>query len=86
MKIKLLEEKMGKTVIKFVKKRDGRIVPFDKEKIAEAIFKAAQSVGGENKYLAEETLQKQLLFILKKTFRAKPLLLKKFRILWRGFS
>ncbi|NLI99351.1 vitamin B12-dependent ribonucleotide reductase [bacterium] len=36
-----------------IKKRDGRIVDFDIEKITSAIFKAAQSVGGENKEQAE---------------------------------
>ena len=30
-----------------VRKRDGRIVGFDQEKVTEAIWKAAQSVGGE---------------------------------------
>ena len=61
---------MGKTGIKFVKKRDGRIVPFDKEKIAEAIFKAAQSVGGENKYLAEDLAEAVALY-LEKNFQSK---------------
>lgn len=70
MKIKALEEKMGKAVIKFVKKRDGRIVPFNKEKIAEAIFKAAQSVGGENKYLAEDLAEAVTLYLEKK-FQSK---------------
>ncbi|MBN1445529.1 MAG: hypothetical protein JW957_05435 [Candidatus Omnitrophica bacterium] len=37
-----------------VKKRDGRIVPFDKGKISDAIFKAAQSVGGQDRYLADD--------------------------------
>ncbi len=40
--------------IKQVKKRDGRIVPFDKGKISDAIFKAAQSVGGQDRYLADD--------------------------------
>lgn len=31
-----------------IKKRDGRQVPFDIEKISKAIFKAAQAVGGQN--------------------------------------
>ncbi|MEM5871663.1 MAG: adenosylcobalamin-dependent ribonucleoside-diphosphate reductase [Candidatus Aenigmatarchaeota archaeon] len=48
--------------IKKVRKRDGRIVDFEIEKIANAIFKAAKSVGGENydlaKKLAEEVAQK----------------------------
>ncbi|MBN2402075.1 MAG: ribonucleoside triphosphate reductase [Spirochaetes bacterium] len=34
------------TASKYIRKRDGRIVPFDPEKITEAIFKAAKAVGG----------------------------------------
>ena len=34
--------------IKLVRKRDGRLVPFDQEKITQAIFKAAQAVGGDD--------------------------------------
>ncbi len=37
-----------------VRKRDGRIVPFEKEKITIAIFKAAQAVGGSDRKKAEE--------------------------------
>ncbi|MGE5405448.1 MAG: anaerobic ribonucleoside-triphosphate reductase, partial [Candidatus Saccharibacteria bacterium] len=37
-----------------IKKRDGREVPFDPSKITEAIFKAAQAVGGENRQKALE--------------------------------
>jgi len=37
-----------------VRKRDGRLVPFDRGKIADAIFRAAQSVGGEDRFLAEQ--------------------------------
>lgn len=40
------------TPIKQIKKRDGRIVPFDRDKIAQAIWKAAQSVGGTDKELS----------------------------------
>ncbi|MBI5223099.1 adenosylcobalamin-dependent ribonucleoside-diphosphate reductase [Candidatus Micrarchaeota archaeon] len=36
-----------------IRKRDGSIVDFDKQKVAEAIFKAAQSVGGNDKAEAE---------------------------------
>ena len=32
-----------------VQKRDGRLVPFNKRKIANAIFKAAQAAGGEDR-------------------------------------
>ncbi|MFH1097156.1 MAG: anaerobic ribonucleoside-triphosphate reductase [Candidatus Desantisbacteria bacterium] len=37
-----------------IQKRDGRVVPFDKLKIADAIFKAAQRVGGEDRKLADD--------------------------------
>jgi len=35
--------------VKLVRKRDGRLVPFDQEKITNAIFKAAQAVGGDDR-------------------------------------
>lgn len=37
-----------------VKKRDGRIVKFDRERIATGIYKAAESVGGKDRKRAEE--------------------------------
>ncbi len=36
-----------------IRKRDGRIVPFDRERIVNAIFKAAQAVGGSDRKVAE---------------------------------
>lgn len=36
-----------------IRKRDGRLVPFDAEKITEAILKAAKAVGGHNRKIAE---------------------------------
>jgi len=39
--------------IKTIKKRDGRIVSFDSNKIAEAIWKAAEAVGVSNRSLTE---------------------------------
>jgi len=39
---------------KKVRKRDGRIVDFDQEKITEAIWKAAQAVGGADRETAEK--------------------------------
>ena len=33
--------------LKSIRKRDGRVVPFEKEKIVNAIYKAAQAVGAE---------------------------------------
>ncbi|MGI6343615.1 MAG: anaerobic ribonucleoside-triphosphate reductase [Bacillota bacterium] len=40
-------------MIEWVQKRDGRIVPFNAEKIADAIFAAAKAVGGEDRRQAE---------------------------------
>ena len=34
--------------LNFIRKRDGRVVPFDKDKITDAIFKAARAVGGSD--------------------------------------
>jgi len=48
-----------------IRKRDGRIVPFNEEKITDAIFKAAQAVGGENRKIAE-SLTKQVIKELEK--------------------
>jgi adenosylcobalamin-dependent ribonucleoside-diphosphate reductase len=54
-------------MISKIRKRDGRIVDFDPEKITNAIFKAAQAVGGRDRSIAEkltnqvvELLEKQL--------------------------
>jgi anaerobic ribonucleoside-triphosphate reductase len=41
-----------------IKKRDGRIVPFEKEKITKAIWKAAQAVGGKDYQTAVELTEK----------------------------
>ena len=46
-----------------VKKRDGRLVTFDESKIADAIFRAAQAVGGEDRSLAEELAGVVTLFL-----------------------
>src|SRR3990170_8350371 len=50
-----------------IKKRDGRLVDFDANKIAEAIWKAAKAIGGKDRDLSNklamqvvETLTKQL--------------------------
>ena len=41
-----------------IKKRDGRIVPFETDKIAQAIFKAARAVGGKDFSIAQELADK----------------------------
>jgi ribonucleoside-triphosphate reductase len=53
------------TKIQSVKKRDGRIVPFDVEKITEAIFRAAQAVGGEDRFMAQELADVVVMFLEK---------------------
>ena len=50
-----------------IRKRDGRIVPFTREKIADAIFQAARAVGGEDRHLADELADVVSLF-LEKTY------------------
>ena len=40
---------MSECVVKLVRKRDGRLVPFEQDKITNAIFKAAQAVGGDDR-------------------------------------
>ncbi|UCD07942.1 MAG: ribonucleoside triphosphate reductase, partial [Candidatus Aenigmatarchaeota archaeon] len=45
-------------LIKKIRKRDGRVVDFDQEKITEAIWKAAQSVGGKDRKIAEKLSNK----------------------------
>jgi ribonucleoside-triphosphate reductase (formate) len=48
------EQKLSvENIYREIRKRDGRVVPFDPEKITEAIFKAAQAVGGSNRTIAE---------------------------------
>jgi len=48
------DERNHGTRIQQVRKRDGRLVSFDRSKIANAIFKAAQAVGGDDRVLADE--------------------------------
>ena len=44
--------------VKKLIKRDGRVADFDKEKITEAIFKAASSVGGSDRSISEDLSNK----------------------------
>ncbi len=41
----------------YIRKRDGRIVPFQKEKITDAIFKAAVAVGGSDRAAADSVTE-----------------------------
>lgn len=57
-------------IIEMVKKRDGRMVFFDKDKISIAIFKAANSVGGKDINLADQ-LAGVVISFLEKMFTDK---------------
>ncbi len=51
--------------VEYVRKRDGRIVSYDETRIANAIFKAAQAVGGEDRKMADELASVVTLFVEK---------------------
>ena len=51
--LNLISRNSDKT-FRSIRKRDGRIVEFNREKIVAAVFKAAKAVGGEDRQLAEE--------------------------------
>ncbi len=57
-------------MIRWVQKRDGRIVPFRAEKIADAIFAAAKAVGGEDRRQAE-VLAGQVIHLLQQKVLAQ---------------
>ncbi|MCL4734249.1 MAG: hypothetical protein KJ050_04870 [Candidatus Omnitrophica bacterium] len=57
-----------------IQKRDGRIVDFIPRKITDAIFKAAQSVGGKD-YRRAETLTEYVILELANQFQEKTILL-----------
>jgi uridine kinase len=54
--------------IKYVIKRNGATVPFTSERITNAIFRAAVSVGGRDRSMAE-TLSKQVTSLLEKQYK-----------------
>lgn len=51
-------EEGRQVIFEEIRKRDGRVVTFDKQKITEAIFRAARAVGGEDRNIAEILTQK----------------------------
>ena len=59
-------EEVERADIGSVRKRDGRIVAFDQSKIADAIFKAAQAVGGHDRMRAEELAKVVRLYVQSK--------------------
>lgn len=59
-------------VFSSIQKRDGRIVPFDRTKIVNAIYKAMRAVDEENLRLAEELTEKVLKHIANECVGAIP--------------
>ena len=55
-----------------VLKRDGRQVDFDQQKIVEAIFAAAHSVGGNDKTLSEQLAEKVKTSVYEKFTTSNP--------------
>ena len=51
------------TKIRQARKRDGRLVSFTERKIADAIFKAAQAVGGQDRQMADELASVVTMFL-----------------------
>jgi len=64
----ILKEGFDLTLIKKIRKRDGRTVEFDSKKITEAIWKAARAVGGKDRTLAVK-LTEQVVEKLKKQLK-----------------
>jgi ribonucleoside-triphosphate reductase (formate) len=54
---------MFPTDIKFIRKRDGRLEPFDPDKIESAVFAAAKAVGGEDKEKSREITRQTVSFL-----------------------
>jgi ribonucleoside-triphosphate reductase len=52
--------------MKYVRKRDGRLEPFDQNRITEAIWKAAKAVGGRDRKQAQELSDKVVQLLLKR--------------------
>jgi ribonucleoside-diphosphate reductase alpha chain len=50
-------------MIELIRKRDGRIVKFNKDKITEAVWKAIQAVGGKDRNLAESLANEVVLLL-----------------------
>ncbi len=63
LRLSLGEEIPKEKIFQYVIKRNGKTVPFDKSKIANAIFKAARAVGGENRKMAEALADEVVLFL-----------------------
>jgi ribonucleoside-triphosphate reductase len=59
-------------LINKIRKRDGKTVDFDREKVTEAIWKAAQSVGGKDRKIAEK-LSENVVAVMEYQFSDKEI-------------
>lgn len=60
------------TGIKKIVKRDGRMVDYDVDKIAEAIFKAAQVLGGRDREMAKYLARQTEVYLLERVHTSTP--------------
>jgi len=68
--LKPVEEQL---IFRYVEKRDGKIHEFNKEKITNAIFKAARSVGGEDRKTAAALADTVIAYLSKKYQNVKKM-------------
>ena len=61
------QKRRDRLEVNFVRKRDGRLEPFDQERIAKAVWKAAKAVGGKDREQAKR-VSDQVVAELKKRF------------------
>ncbi len=67
-----LHRRLASKLFRLVRKRSGKIVPFDRKKITTAIFKAAREVGGRDQEIAERLTDEVLLYMYSETGAKLP--------------
>ena len=72
VRIGIPEEVPKENIFQFAKKRDGKVVAFDKAKIAQAIFLAARAVGGEDRRTADMLADEVVLFLFTQKGASTP--------------
>lgn len=63
VRIGISEEIPKDAIFQSIRKRDGTVVPFDKNKITNAIYMAAKAIGGDDRKLAEKLADEVVLFL-----------------------
>ncbi|MBW2993507.1 ribonucleoside triphosphate reductase, partial [Candidatus Woesearchaeota archaeon] len=67
-----IEIEKTRNKVPYAKKRDGKLVEFDQKKITNAIFKAAESVGGKDKTTAQQ-LSDKIVDVINSKFSIKKI-------------